>query len=308
MPNPNISIILPTFNRDYVIADTIENILSQTFNNFELIIIDDASTDQTSDIIKSYQEKDNRIIYIQNKTNYGCAKSRCIGLDNTTANIIVFLDDDDKWNINKLKKQYHIIKQDKSDMVISDYSIKNNNKLKYISMSSFSIDFTYNILLRPGPFLQCIMLKKNLINKISKPFDSMAIPSEEWDFFIEVSKQNLNISYIQESLFTWNLNANSQSMDFKHEADALAYIFNKHYQYAITKINKKIMSEHYRRIARVYEKTNSINQINKFYKKAFTEYPFSIKNIFYRALIFLGYKNTKPLITWMRKLRGIPNE
>ena len=57
MPNPNISIILPTFNRDYVIADTIENILSQTFNNFELIIIDDASTDQTSDIIKSYQEK-----------------------------------------------------------------------------------------------------------------------------------------------------------------------------------------------------------------------------------------------------------
>ena len=281
MPNPNISIILPTFNRDYVIADTIENILSQTFNNFELIIIDDASTDQTSDIIKSYQEKDNRIIYIQNKTNYGCAKSRCIGLDNTTANIIVYLDDDAKWNMNKLK---------------------------YISMASFSIDFTYNILLRPGPFLQCIMLKKNLINKISKPFDSMAIPSEDWDFFIELSKQNLNISYIQESLFTWNLNANSQSMDFKHEAAALAYIFNKHYQYAITKINKKIMSEHYRRIARVYEKTNSINQINKFYKKAFTEYPFSIKNIFYRALIFLGYKNTKPLITWMRKLRGIPNE
>ena len=68
-------------------------------------------------------------------------------------------------------------------------------------------------------------------------------------------------------------------------------------------MGKKIMSNHYRRIARVYEKTNSINQIHKFYKKAFTEYPFSIKNIFYRMMMIIGYQNTKPLINMIRKLR-----
>ena len=75
----------------------------------------------------------------------------------------------------------------------------------------------------------------------------------------------------------------------------------------IKTIGKKIMSNHYRRIARVYEKTDLMNQINKFYKKAFIQYPYSIKNIFYIIMVMIGYNNTKPLINWMRKLRGAPN-
>ena len=67
------------------------------------------------------------------------------------------------------------------------------------------------------------------------------------------------------------------------------------------------MSAHYRRIARVYEKANAISQVNTFYKKAFKQYPLSIKNIFYWIMVSVGYKNTKPLIGWIRKLRGTPN-
>ena len=71
MQTPEISVILPTFNRADLISSTIKNVLSQSFNNFELIIINDASTDQTTQIIKTYQQKDTRIIYVENTKNYG---------------------------------------------------------------------------------------------------------------------------------------------------------------------------------------------------------------------------------------------
>ena len=163
----------------------------------------------------------------------------------------------------------------------------------------------------PGPFFQSIMIKKHIVDKMELPFDDSSVPSEDWNSFIELSKLNLKISYIPEALFTWNIHENNQSLDLKKEATALCYILNKHYNYIKTICGNVIISNHYRRIARLYEKINNEeNQeynIKIYYTKAFQASPLSFKNIFYLIMIYIGYKRVKNIIQWIRKVRGIPN-
>ena len=306
-----ISIILPTFNRSHILASTINNVIEQTFVEYELIIINDGSSDNTEKIIYNFQLKDKLIKYIKNEKNIGCAESRKIGFEKSNGEIIVFLDDDDIWDKEKLMKQYSLLKHTNYDMVISDYYIEKDEKKIYKNMQHFSSDFKNQILRRPGPFFQCIMITKKIINKMKAPFDCNSVPSEDWNFFIELSKLNIKVGHIAEPLFTWNVNHDNQSLNLEKEAIALEYIVEKHKHYFKKNINKNVFSNHYRRIARLYEKTYDINyntkKIAEFYKKAFRANPISIKNMFYRINIMLGYRFTRYLINWMRKIRRIPN-
>jgi len=93
-----ISIILPTFNREKVLKQTVRNVLNQSFKDYELIIINDASTDQTINVIEAFKKKDERIKIINNIDNLGCAKSRELGLQYSNNELIAFIDDDDQWN------------------------------------------------------------------------------------------------------------------------------------------------------------------------------------------------------------------
>jgi len=304
MTKPDISVILPTFNRGNIVNHAIDSILNQTFNNLELIIINDASTDDTEQILNEYQKKDPRIKIIKNQKNYGCSQSRNIGLKYTNANTIAFMDDDDQYsNTETLNCLYNQLLNDDADIVISDYEV--NGEIR--NMNKFGKNFKYYISVQPGPFLQCILIKKTIIKKNNLSFDSKATPSEDWEFFITLAKTNPVVTYCKCNSFIWQLNQNSQSINFLKEAQSLAYICDKHYQQMLKNIGKKLMGNHYRRIARVYEKTDSINQINTFYKKAFQQYPYSIKNIFYVLMIIIGYNNTKLIINWMRQIRGVNN-
>ena len=304
MNKPTISVILPTFNRANVVSNSINSILNQTFKSLALIIINDASTDNTHQIIKAHQKKDSRIIIVENKKNYGCSESRNIGLSYVQSEFIAFMDDDDQYTDNQtLKCLYAQMKHESCELVIADYNVNDNLR----RMNKFGENFKYNIIRQPGPFLQCILIKKQIITKMTVVFDKKATPSEDWDFFITLSKLNPVVAYCACNSFKWRLNQDSQSINLIKEAKALTYICSKHYKYMLKNIGRKTMSNHYRRIARIYEKTNSTIQIHQFYKKAFTQHPLSIKNIFYRIMVVINYKNMKPLINFMRQLRRAPN-
>ena len=303
-----ISIILPTFNRSKILKNTIQNIQNQTFQHYELIIINDASTDATNNIVQKFQHIDSRIKLINNIKNLGCAKSREIGLEHSTNELIVFIDDDDEWDKQKLMQQYNAIIKNDSDIVISDYYIlKNKNKI-YKKMNLIAQNFKYQILKRPGLFFQCVMMKKKILQSMKSPFDSNAIPSEDWNFFIELSKLNLNIFYINEPLFTWKIHNNNQSLNLTKEARALEYIITKHYDYIKSAHNTKMIANHYRRIARIYEKINNFKEVKRFYIQAFQTYPMSWKNIFYYIAAIMGYQYSHFLIKIIRKIRGVPND
>ena len=100
-----VSIIMPTYNCAKFIGRTIESVINQTYENWELIIVDDCSKDNTEEVVKEYIEKDNRIKYYKFETNQGAAMARTESMKRAKGNYMAFLDSDDLWYKDKLEKQ-----------------------------------------------------------------------------------------------------------------------------------------------------------------------------------------------------------
>jgi len=105
--NIKISVIIPTFNREKLIGNSIKSVLNQTLKNFELIIVDDGSTDNTKEVVDKFQDK--RIKYIKLDTNQGASNARNIGIKNAKGKYMSFQDSDDIFYPNKLEIQLNNI-------------------------------------------------------------------------------------------------------------------------------------------------------------------------------------------------------
>src|SRR5262245_55318681 len=126
--NPLVSIILPTYNRAGLIMETIESIYKQTYHNWELIIVDDGSTDNTEELVTSLN--DPRIRFIKaGRIGIG-GKIKNTGIRNANGDLLAFIDSDDLWAENKLEKQVQIMKQfpDAGFCLSGGYIFRNKNQ------------------------------------------------------------------------------------------------------------------------------------------------------------------------------------
>ena len=129
-----VSIVTPVFNGEKTIAKTIESVLNQTFNDFEMVIVDDRSTDKTADIIKKYQEKDKRIKYYLLEKKGGASAARNLAIKKATGRYIAFLDGDDLWYPEKLEKQIKFMQDNDYAFSYTDYEYidDDGNKLNIL--------------------------------------------------------------------------------------------------------------------------------------------------------------------------------
>jgi len=116
---PEVSVIIPTFNRAAFLKSAIKSALHQTYDDIEIIVVDDNSSAPVHDVIKKLQ--DTRIKYIRHKHNFGVSVARNTGIKASKGKYIAFLDDDDEWLPEKLEKQIEIIKNS-SEKVCGVYS------------------------------------------------------------------------------------------------------------------------------------------------------------------------------------------
>lgn len=145
-PEIVVSIVTPTFNASEFIGETISSIISQEFEYWELLITDDGSTDNTIEIIKSFQEQDPRIKLLVLKKNQGAGAARNNSIKNASGRYIAFCDSDDIWKPNKLQTQL-------------DFMIKNNTQLTY---SSYEVINSKNVPIKLVEVPQVITLKSML--------------------------------------------------------------------------------------------------------------------------------------------------
>lgn len=118
--NELVSVIMPSFNTAKFISETIESVLAQTYANWELIIVDDCSTDNTDEVVKPFLT-DKRIKYLKNKKNSGAAVSRNYALREAKGKWIAFLDSDDLWLPEKLEKQIAFMKKNNYMFTYTNY-------------------------------------------------------------------------------------------------------------------------------------------------------------------------------------------
>ncbi|NME63967.1 glycosyltransferase family 2 protein [Clostridium cadaveris] len=116
-----VSIITPTYNCGRFIGETIESVLQQSYKNWEMIIVDDCSSDNTEDIVKNYVDNDKRIKYFKLESNSGAAIARTRAMELANGNYMAFLDSDDLWMKDKLEKQILYMKKNNYAFTCTDY-------------------------------------------------------------------------------------------------------------------------------------------------------------------------------------------
>jgi teichuronic acid biosynthesis glycosyltransferase TuaG len=164
--NDKIDIIIPIYNSQKFIKKTVESVLRQTYKNWKLIIIDDASTDNTIKLVELIckKVKKKKIIILKNKINRGQAFSRNRGLKYSKSKFVTFLDSDDFWDKNKLKNQIKFMLRNNYDFTYTDYKIIKNNQIKKIIVPDF---YNYIRFIHNSSINTCSMIiKKKIIKNI----------------------------------------------------------------------------------------------------------------------------------------------
>jgi glycosyltransferase involved in cell wall biosynthesis len=193
-----ISVILPTFNRAHRISNAIESILHQTFTNWELIIIDDASTDNTEEVIQPFLS-DSRIRYIKNKSNQERCFSRNIGIQAATGEYICFLDSDDYHLPHHLESLNNYLTTNnfpKAFLFSNSYNeTENGERSDRVCPPFDSVDrYTYFLRYTANPQRWCV--HRDIL--LEQPFDPNVIICEDMDTSLRIAAAGFPIHQIDE--------------------------------------------------------------------------------------------------------------
>ena len=164
-----VSIIMPAYNSEPYIRDTIKSVIGQSYDNFELIIVDDNSTDNTKEIIEDIAKSCDKIVYFRFNENKGAAEARNKAISMAKGRFIAFLDSDDIWSEDKLKIQVDYMLKNNIHFSFSDYEVISNEGeiLKTVQMPH---KLSYDGYLR-NPIIQTltVMIDRNYIDDIYMP-------------------------------------------------------------------------------------------------------------------------------------------
>lgn len=243
-----VSIIMPVYNEEKYISKSIDSVLNQTFNDQELIIINDSSTDQTEKIIEKYAQKDKRISLINHRKNKKIAIASNTELKIAKGKYICFLDGDDMYLKNKLKFQVdYMEKHPEIDMLYGCAKIIGGEKSKTIFLNNSrnlkqilkeaqkkprsEFNAVYTILreeenLPTGYIANCSVIIKRKVFDICK-FDKYTSPAQDYDMWFQIIGQGFKIKGLDKCFYIYRSHENQITRDKKQVQEAARYIFKK---------------------------------------------------------------------------------
>lgn len=200
---PKVSVIIPTYNRAESLPRAIQSVLNQTFQDFEIIVVDDGSTDNTKDIIKEFQEQDKRVKYIKHDKNKGAAAARNTGIKVAKGKFIAFQDSDDEWLPKKLEKQMEAFDNASSKVGVvytGFWSIEGNVKQYSLHKEILHKEGDIHTQILQGNFIgtPAAVVKKACFKKVGM-FDERLHRLIDWELWIRVSKY-FDFKFIDEPL------------------------------------------------------------------------------------------------------------
>lgn len=282
-----ISIILPTYNRFEYLKKAINSILIQSYQNFEILVIDDCSSDKTEKSINSFSDK--RIRYLKNRINLGHSKSRNIGIRNALGEYIAFIDDDIEWFPEKLSIQIEILKNSHNDVggVFTSYYKIWDKKRRLLPENGGVIPgltFFDSLLYENFIDTPALLIKKQCIEKCGV-FDENMKCFVDWDLSIRIAKE-FKLEFIKKPQYLSNdLPGSVTRQSSRIRAHNLEYVLNKFYK-DISK-NKKIESIHTARIGLLYVLAGDVVKARQFLIKSIKS-SFNLKTLLIYYSTFSG--------------------
>jgi glycosyltransferase involved in cell wall biosynthesis len=198
MSDDLVSIIMPAYNAEKYIAASIESVLAQTFSDWELIVVDDGSTDSTATVVQEFATRDPRVRYIFQE-NGRLGKARNTGITNSTGRLIAFLDSDDLWLPTKLEVQTRAMAENNADVVYSksyvfcDENIDDETQTLTSSVGKFSgPDFFDSLIRYPQIPVLTVLFKRSALDRVGLFEEGKAYHGcEDYDLWLRLARAGL---------------------------------------------------------------------------------------------------------------------
>ncbi len=189
-----VSIITPTFNSGKFISATIQSVQNQTYQNWEMLIVDDGSSDNTIEIVNEIAKQDKRIQFFPQKQNVGPAKARNIGIANAKGKFMTFLDADDIWFPKFIENSIQTIKKTNIHFVFSSYKRSNEN-----------LEFVYSDFIVPEKVTYTDILKTNSISCLTAFIDIEVLGKKTMPEIFKRQDMGLWLQYLKEIPFAYGI-------------------------------------------------------------------------------------------------------
>ncbi len=244
MNEPLVSIITPVYNAERFLSETIKSVKNQTYEKWELLLVDDCSKDNSVSIIKEFQKSDHRIKYIKLEKNSGASVTRNTGIKNAKGRFIAFVDSDDIWEPNKLEIQIKYMLDKKLGFTFTSYRYMKENGTKTNKVAKAPKKINYNGLLK-NTIIGCstVVVDRKIIGDFLMPLVKkgqdtatwlMILRSQEYAYGIEevlvdyrLVGNSLSSNKIKALKRTWNTYRNVEKLNiFKCTYVFCFYVFN----------------------------------------------------------------------------------
>jgi len=204
-----VSIVMPAYNCEKYVVEAINSILAQTYRNWELLVLDDGSKDNTLRIIEEFSQKDSRIKALPNGKNMGVSATRNRGIELASGDWIAFLDSDDMWEPEKLEKQFEIVEKEAAEFLFTGSSYVNEEGEPYKGIFEVPEKITYKKL-RNQNVISCssVLIKKKYFENIKMEKDEM---HEDYAVWLRILKLGIKAFGVNEPLLIYRISKNSKS-------------------------------------------------------------------------------------------------
>ncbi|MFX1394812.1 MAG: glycosyltransferase family 2 protein [Promethearchaeota archaeon] len=231
--NKLVSVITPTHNRANIIKEAMNSVLNQTYKNFEYIIVDNGSTDNTEEIVRSF--KDERIKYIWQENSGSPAGSRNTGMMAATGYYIAFCDSDDLWLPQKLEKQIEIFEKYDDILLVATNVISFIQKFdlnkNHLSLSKNKRITFKNILKRNNIYISSVLMKRIVFDDLGLMDEDPRLWAEDYDYWLRLLKyKNKSVLILKEALtkFRFSETSSSYKISFLEYCKKMESVLNKH--------------------------------------------------------------------------------
>ena len=200
----DVSVIIPTYNRAERVTRAIDSVLAQTYDSFEIIVIDDYSSDDTAVVVDKYD--DSRIRYVKHNENLGACAARNTGIKRSNGQYLAFLDSDDEWDPTKLAKQVSCMEKspERVGIVYTGYRVQRSNNIELGRIPTKNGDIHQDQLIKDwvSP-TSAVMIDRRCFNSVGM-FDTDLNARQDYDMWLRLSRK-YEFDYVKEPLVTLHI-------------------------------------------------------------------------------------------------------
>jgi glycosyltransferase involved in cell wall biosynthesis len=290
-----ISVIVPTYNRAALLNKTLNSIFRQTYQDIEVIVLDDGSTDRTAEVVAGYENR--KILYINDGRINNVSKLRNKGIYEAKGEFIAFCDDDDIWIENKLEVQLEYLLNHK--FVCSNGNvIDENGNILFDSVNYFKKDMNFNLcdlLLDDRILTSSVVSKKSLLESVGGFDEKLGSRSEDYGLWLKIANVD-EIRYINRVLISYRKHAQNLSLRsfsdtrelmFKNIEILTPYLSVKNEKISISA--KFGLSSIYSKLVRIFFKNNYLSESLRYCWKLLNLYPAKLSFKFVKYIMIYFY-------------------